>query len=506
MERITSTYLHNLQRIYCDIGDRGICVDTQRVEVNIQRIDALIQQQLAIASNQWGCIVFVGAHNAPSKESGLLTDSVNLNATQGERALLNKLKNLGYNIPKITAKNSEGEYEQRFSTGELALQRMLVENKFNYPGSDPAIRAILKTRELGKIKSVYLCSRLFKRGNLYFFLCGYNVAGTLTGRRTSRKHTYGYGNNSQNFPKHSETSSYFRECLVPRPGNIFLFVDQVQAEEWPVSALSNNTSALAELKNGVDRHSALASKIFGENIPAKDSPLFVKSIHDFKRYLGKKLKHARNYGMKKKRMSESLAQEGFSVNEAMCEILLNKAAAADPSVDFVFHKYVQEQLSNHHLLVTPFGRERMFLACRPNADNNTVFNEAYSYIPQSVVGDNTGFTVASLDEGLADGLSSDFIVQEGHDSIVQDIPDSIESVLFHLRRIEKAFSRKIRFHNGIEIEIPIEPSIGYDFNEEVVIKTFDESGVRAAMEKLREKREKKREAEANAAAAFSISA
>lgn len=496
IERITSTYLHKLQSIYCEIGDRGIRVDPDRIEANKLKIDALVAQQLAIASNQWNCVVFVGTANAPGKDTGLLQDSVNLNATQGERALLAKLKNLGYEVPKITAKNSEGEYDQRFSTGELALQKMLVSNQFNYPGGDPAIRAILKVRELGKIKSVYLNSRLSIRYSKAYFLSSYNCAGTLTGRRTSRKHTYGFGNNSQNFPKHSDVAAYFRECLIPEEGNIFLFVDQVQAEEWPVSALSQNYQALKELKDGTDRHSALATKIFGEDIPPKSSPKWIEAQHGMKRYLGKKIKHARNYGMKKKRMSESLAQEGFAINEATCGMLLDRAAQVDPSVDLIFHAYVQKELSDKHFLETPFGRERMFLSCRPNADNNSVFNEAYSYIPQSVVGDNTGFTVSRLDDDSeVSGFGSKLIVQEGHDSIVQDIPCSVDSILFHLRRIEKAFNRVIKFHNGIEVEIPIEPSIGFDFNEEVTIKTFDEVGVRAALDKLISKREARRKQE-----------
>src|SRR5208282_787727 len=169
MDRITSSYLHYLQSVYCDIGDRGICVDRDKIEVNKKKIDSLINQQLAIATNQWNCMVFVGADNAPPKDSPLFIDSVNLNSSSGDRALLVKLKNLGYDVPKITAKNSEGEYEQRFSAGELSLQRMLTQNQFNYPGGDPAIRAILKVRELGKVKSVYLCSRLSRRGDLYFF-------------------------------------------------------------------------------------------------------------------------------------------------------------------------------------------------------------------------------------------------------------------------------------------------------------------------------------------------
>lgn len=495
--KITSAYLHQLQRIYIDIGNRGIRVDHSRVATNKLKIKEQIQKQLDIASAQWGCTVFVGASNDPGKGS----NAVNLNATQGDRALLAKMKEIGYHIPKITKKNEEGEYEQKYSTGELALQKMLVENQFNHPAGDPAIRAILKVRELGKILSVYLSSRLLPRSEVegwsYYFLCIYNVAGTLTGRRTSRKHTFGFGNNAQNFPKHSEVAGYFRECLIPRRGGIFLFVDQIQAEEWPVSALSENHSALADLRTNyladktkrVDRHSQLASRIFDEIIPWKGTAQWNEAQHGMKRYLGKKIKHARNYGMKEQRMSESLAQEGFAINKEMCKLLLIKAAEVDPTVDSIFHKYIQEQLSSEHLLKTPFGRERMFIGCRPNADNNALFNEAYSYIPQSIVGDNTGFAVYHLETVYQSEKRR--IVQEGHDSIVQDIPNEKSTILEYMRRTQKAFERKIRFHNGIEIEIPIEAEIGYDFNETVALDNMDEAGLDKAMDKLNEKREKK---------------
>jgi hypothetical protein len=482
--RISSSYLHQLQRVYYNIGDRGIRVAMLRVEANKLKIKTLINEQLEIASKQWSCVVYVGAANKPADDK----TSVNLNSTQGERALLSKLKELGYKIPSINKKNTDREYESKFSTGELALQKMLVENQFNYPAGDPAIRAILKVRELGKISSVYLNSRLRYTNNEAFFLSVYNVAGTLTGRRTSRKHIFGFGNNSQNFPHHSSSARYFRECLIPREGNIFLMCDQMQAEEWPVSALSSNMTALEELKTGVDRHSKLASAVFSEYIPAKSSPDWDKAKHEMKRYLGKKIKHARNYGMKKKRMAESLAQEGFAVSEQLCEILLNKAREVDPTVDSVFHAYIQEQLSNFHMLKTPFGMERMFLGARPNADNSTFFNKAYSYIPQSVVGCNTGFAVFELEEDYPEEERQ--IVQEGHDSIVQDIRAEPENILRYIERTVKAFNREIEFHNGIRINIPIEFELGFDFQTTVTLESLTLEGIKIALDKLKVEREK----------------
>jgi len=486
-DRVTNTYEHALQAAYYDIGNRGICVNTARIAEAKAIVKAEVTRQLAIASNQWGTKVFVGAANAPDEAvKGLNAGgAININATQGKFALLTGLKTLGYEVVKITKKNSEGDYEQNYSTGELALQKMLSRNQFNYPGGDPAIRAILKIRELGKLYSSYLNARLLTRGSEAFFLSNYNVAGTLTGRRSSRRHTFGFGNNAQNFPKHSDVASMYRRCLVARPGNIFLMVDQISAEDWPVSALSENHQALKELRDDTDvygRHTRLASVIFGIPLTAKTPGEWKDSME---RYLGKKTRHASNYDMKAGRMSDALAQEGFSFSEQDCKSLLDKVAAHDPSVQKIFHQYIKDTISKTHMLVTPFGRERQFLGARPNDSNSSIFKEAYAYIPQSTVGDNTGFAVLKM-ESYYD-LSERKIVQEGHDSIVQDVGDDAETVYKYLLRVVDSFKRTIVFHNGITVEIPIEAEVGYDFQTTVKIKEVTRAGVKAAIEKLRDK-------------------
>ena len=123
-ERVTSSYEHALQAAYYNIANRGICINTDRIAEAKAIVAAEISRQLAIASKQWGCTVFVGAANAPTLESERAA-AVNLNATQGEFQLLKKLKDLGYDVPKIAKKNEDGDYESNYSTGELALQKML---------------------------------------------------------------------------------------------------------------------------------------------------------------------------------------------------------------------------------------------------------------------------------------------------------------------------------------------------------------------------------------------
>jgi DNA polymerase I-like protein with 3'-5' exonuclease and polymerase domains len=486
-DRVTNSYEHALQAAYYDIGNRGICVNTTRIAEAKAIVKAEVTRQLAIASNQWGTKVFVGAANAPDEAVKGINSSgaININATQGKYALLEGLKTLGYEVVKITKKNSEGDYEQNYSTGELALQKMLSKNQFAYPGGDPAIKAILKIRELGKLYSSYLNARLLSRGTEAYFLSNYNVAGTLTGRRSSRRHTFGFGNNAQNFPKHSDVASMYRRCLVARPGNIFLMVDQISAEDWPVSALSENHQALKELRDDTDvygRHTRLAAIIFGIPLNAKTPGEWKESME---RYLGKKTRHASNYDMKAGRMSDALAQEGFSFSEGDCKTLLNKVAAHDPSVQKVFHKYIQECISKTHMLTTPFGRERQFLEARPNDSNSSVFKEAYAYIPQSTVGDNTGFAVLKMESHY--DISERRIVQEGHDSIVQDVIDDTETVYKYLLRVVDSFRRDIVFHNGITVSIPIEAEVGCDFQTTVKIKDFTRAGVKVAIEKLKDK-------------------
>lgn len=480
-DKITSSYLHKLQAMYHEIDNRGICLDRAQLAAGLLVIEEKVKESLAIASQQWNCTVFVGAAN----DDGT-ADSVNLNATQGDKALLKKLKDLGYEIPKIPKKNADGDYEGKESTAELTLQRLLVRNQFGFAGGDPAIRAILKVRELGKIRSSYFNARFYDHpnGNL-LYLSNYNCAGTITGRRSSRKHTFGFGNNAQNFPKHGEFASIFRAALISRPGNIFLSVDQKAAEAWPVYALAEDEAGIAGLVAGVNPHIKRASFVF--NIP--ESNRTEKEWKDsMEYYLGKKIGHANNYGMRGNRMSDSLAQEGHSITPAQCQMLLDKANLAEPKIQGVFHKYVQQEIYKTRILRTPFGRERQFLGVRPNDANYTIFNEAYSYIPQSTVGDNTGFAVAYLESELPSGERA--IVQEGHDSIVQDIPAFSDGIWYYLQQTIQAFSRRIIFHNGIEVEIPVEAELGFDFATSVKIKDLSYDGVVAALAKAMEYKEK----------------
>lgn len=347
------------------------------------------------------------------------------------------LLDLGLKLPKKRGTGKE-------STDEETLQVVFAES------GHPILKSILRVRELNKILGTYVNCRLSNN----IFYTSYVVAGTVSGRRSSRKNWAGLGANAQNQPKHSDLGKLFRACIIARPGKIFLSCDQIQAEDWIVCGIitfvSGRRSGLDELLNNIDRHRRLATFIFAKpwDECGKDT-LF--------RYLAKKTRHAGNYGMQANKMAAVMATEGFSITKSQCEYFLHKFHEAEPDIQGVFQKYVEAEIGKTRELSTPIGRKRYFLGCRPFGDNGSIFRDAYSYIPQSTVGDNTGLAILHC-ESTTPGL----VVMDIHDAIVLEVDDNVEAVHQGVRLLTNAFDRELPFPNGLKIKIPIEFELGYD--------------------------------------------
>ena len=458
MDKVSSTYEHALACAYHRIDNRGILFDEEQMADLRYKIQAHNMELLDELSCLWGLKVYIGAENKPSKD----TAALNINAS---KQLLDFLKANGYKIPLVRRKNKETKevtYEE--SVEELILRKIFAET------NDQCIKRILDIREYNTLRIRYVDSRRYNGQ----FLCNYGVASTVTGRRSSRKHIFNVGGNAQTFPKHYDLSKAFRRGIIARQGRVFFIVDQMSAEDWPVSALAANTHALNELQQRQDRHSKLAAFIF-------NMPLEKVTKDGIERYLGKKTRHANNYGMRGQTMSDSLARENFAYSKAQCDALLKKVNEYDPSISSVFHTYVKEQVFRTFMLRNPFGRERHFHGLRQGEANFEIFNEAYSYIPQSTVGDNTGFAVLYLD-----GVN-DYIVNECHDSINQECPNDEQTIRRVYAETQRAFDRRITFHNGISVQIPIEAEFGFNLEDTVKVKDFTEENCVKVWKELNEK-------------------
>lgn len=476
---ITSTYEHKLACAYHRIDKRGLLIDLDALGKLREKVEGLLVNKCDSLTYKFGFPVYLGAKKGIPKG----TKALNLNSPD---KVLTTLKELGYAVPKVRIKDKDtDDYEFKESVKELALRQLVADpTLWPDPHAGDAIKTILDVRELVTFRNRQINARLrmLPYGGVYY--SSYNVAGAVTGRRSSRKFVFGHGGNGQNFPARTSYSTEYSNCIISRPGRLFFFVDQKQAEDWPVQALAQNHEALDEMRRGVNRHYKFASLIFNRSIDSLkqgrklDPPEFEAELQY---NLGKRGRHANNYGMRAKRFSEILTTDGYSVPPSTCEVILEKINKADPNVDGVFHPYIQKCIYDTRILRTPFGRERQFFGVRQNDKNYAILNEAYSYIPQSTVGDNTGMAVLFLD------ASNNYVVQEGHDSIVQEIPDSLPDVLKVYEDTEKSFKRTITFHNGISVDIPIEGKVGFDWLHKVEIKDWSKDGVEAAYNELKAK-------------------
>src|ERR1700752_5328408 len=185
------------------------------------------------------------------------------------------------------------------STGEESLNEAFAAT------GHPFLKNTLRVRELNKILGTYIDARL---GSGVFYSC-YSVTGTVTGRRASRKNFLGFGSNGQNQPKHSDLGERFQGIFIARPGHIFIACDQASAEEWIVQGIiadvSGDTRGIKELNDsittGISRHARLASQIFGLPLEKTNN----KECLEY--YVGKKVRHAGNYGMQADKMAAVMA-------------------------------------------------------------------------------------------------------------------------------------------------------------------------------------------------------
>jgi uracil-DNA glycosylase family 4 len=367
------------------------------------------------------------------------------------KAILNiasvpQLKEVLKNELKIKLKTDRKTGKE--STGEESLQEAFAAT------GNPVLKDTLRVRELNKVLGTNVDARL---GSGVLYSC-YSVTGTVTGRRASRKNFLGLGSNGQNQTKHSDLGDRLQQVFVARPNHIFIACDQASAEEWIVWGIIADVSGcdrgIRELQDsissGISRHARLASQIFGLPLEKTND----KECLEY--FLGKKVRHAGNYDMRENTMAAQLAAAGKPASVSFCKAILDKFHQVEPEIRGVFHKYVEHELRTKRLLRTPLGRERIFHGLRPYGDNSKIYREGYAYIPQSTIGDNNGFAILYCEQN-APGL----VIQDGHDSMLTETKDDIESVIAGVNLIDKAYDRVMRFPNGFEVKVPPDFRIGY---------------------------------------------
>jgi DNA polymerase I-like protein with 3'-5' exonuclease and polymerase domains len=462
LKEFYSEYEMPLARVFHEIDRRGVLVDQQRLKKFVEGLDISLQESCDKISLNLKCPVVPKG----TKGKKLPTGTLNLSSVPG---LKKALTDIGIKLKKDWKTKNE-------STGEEALNEAFATT------GNPVLKEILRVRELNKIKGTYANATLLDS----ILYTSYAVTGTVTGRRSSRETPFtsegGHkiGTNVQNLPKQSELGKKFRECIIARPGKIFVSCDQVQAEDWVVCGIiadvSGNRDGLNELLKGIDRHKRLAMQIF-------QKPESECSKGTMFRLMGKKTRHAGNYGMQAPKMAVELAKEGFSLGIKYCETLLGRFHAYEPEIRNSFQSSIESSIRLTRTLRTPVGRERYFFGLRPDADNSKIYKEAFSYLPQSTVGDNTGLSILFCEQ-----KSHGKVIMDTHDAVTLEVNDEEEEILAALELLRDSFDREFTFPKGTKIKIPIEATLGYDLRNEVEIHDFSDSSIYSAIQEVKRKR------------------
>ena len=143
---------------------------------------------------------------------------------------------------------------KQYSTGEEILQKLVKKH--------PIISEILDFRSLTKLKSTYVDALPAlvnpRDGRIH---TSYMQTVASTGRLSSQNP------NLQNIPIRTEKGREIRKTFIPKDENHILFAaDYSQVELRIIAELSKDIQMVSAFKEGIDIHTATASKVYGINL------------------------------------------------------------------------------------------------------------------------------------------------------------------------------------------------------------------------------------------------
>lgn len=328
----------------------------------------------------------------------------------------------------------------------------------------PALSLIMRHKKLDKLVSNFLDIEISSEGKVH--TC-YNITGATMrrenkgfivddedsyksfGRWSSSKSIilpYGPGN-LQNIPKTA------RKIFVPPKGYLLLQADYKQAEAVVVAYLINDVKlkklfvdsfgkSEEECKaNGWDVHKLTASAMFG--VP-------VTEVTKDQRTVGKTIRHATNYSA-----GPDVVANRLGVSRKEAKTYLDKYHAGTPQLH-LWHQRIQEELRRTRTLTNLFGRKHRFL----DRWGDTLFRSAYSFIPQSTVGDLLNHALINIYNNLNSWCH---LALQLHDAVYVYVkPQDLEDAIFAMR---ENMIMPLYTDQGEEFTIDVDFSVGETWGE-----------------------------------------
>lgn len=319
----------------------------------------------------------------------------------------------------------------QYATGEDILEKLAPAN--------PIVEQILIFRELQKLKNTYvdpLPTMINPRtGKIH---TSYNQVVAATGRLSSDKP------NLQNIPIRTEKGREVRKAFIARSEEfLILSADYSQIELRIIAELSKDTGMFEAFQNGVDIHSATASKVFGVSLDAVDKEMRRKA-------------KAVNFGISYGQTAFGLSQTLNIPRKEAAEIIDNYFAQY-PSIRDLMDSNIEFARSNGYV-ETMMGRRRYLRDI--NDKNQTVRAQAernaINAPIQGSAADMIKIAMISIDKAFKENKFKSKMLLQVHDELVFDVfkPE--------LETVKPVIATHMK--NAIAMRVPIEVEIGTGIN------------------------------------------
>ena len=367
-----------------------------------------------------------------------------------------QLKDVLYNGLKLPKRTRDG----KLVSDEEALQSLVALDTSGF------VQSALRFAKLDTMRGIY--ARLAPAPDAHIRTV-FNPAGTYNGRFNSSEAFYvPYSTNLQNLPNESEGRRdplyAVRDCIIPEPGEVFLYADLSAADQWSVAALTEDEHYFDLLRQG-RAHSATGAAIFScpERDVVKGSPRY---------FVAKTGNHAVCFGEGAKTLMHSINKEsditGFSITLAGAKGALKAIHTFRPKIDNIWWKRVEENLRGPARLRNAWGREcqfyprtdwqtgepddetmRAMVAWEPASNTVDTLNGAPHTEPKRSCG-----MLGLFHREAGNGFR---LLFQGHDSVLLGVD---KHRMRHVARLAKSLLEREITVNGYTFVIPAEVFVG----------------------------------------------
>ena len=282
-----------------------------------------------------------------------------------------------------------------YSTDSQTLEKLREEH--------PIIPAILRYREVEKLRSTYTDALLAEVGGDGRIHATFNQTVARTGRLSSE------APNLHNIPVRGEEGRQLRRVFIPAEGMKLLVADYNQIELRVIAHLAEDPGLVEAFQSGTDIHRATAARIFG--VEPADVTIAMRSK-------AKMVSYGLAYGMEAYGLAQRL---GIEVSEA--DQILKAYFESFPRVKAYMERVVAEARHKGYT-ETLFGRRRWIpeLSSQRYQVRMAGERQAMNAGIQGLAADIFKVALVRLDARLAEEHLKSRLILQVHDEVILEVP------------------------------------------------------------------------------------